>query len=237
MNIKEKIIKSQHILFDQDLSDDIDTSLFDPAVLQQRDAITGKAMGRGVTYFFNHARHHLVLRHYRRGGLVAKISDDRYIWQGLNQTRAWQEWHLMAKLHALGLPVPQPFAAHVRHQGLFYTADIITVLIADVTPLGETLKHDPLESGDWEKIGKTIRTFHNHGVFHADLNAHNILLTKDKVFLTDFDKGKILPVNTQWQKDNLQRLHRSLKKQQALNPGFHFNEADWEILQNAYKGA
>ena len=36
-----------------------------------QNAITGQATGRGTTYFFKHNKNEYVLRHYRRGGLIA----------------------------------------------------------------------------------------------------------------------------------------------------------------------
>ncbi len=242
MNIKEKIIKSQYILYDQDLTNDINEPLFDPTLLQQHNLITGQAKGRGITYFFTKKGHQLVLRHYRRGGFVAKCfvangQEDRYFWTGHQQTRAWQEWHLLAKLIDLGLPVPHPFAARVLHQGLFYTADIVTVLIENAEPLGEKITKSPLEKEQWENIGKCIRHFHNNNVYHADLNANNILLADNKIFLADFDKGKIKTNSGQWKDSNLSRLKRSFKKLQSINQHFHFSESDWITLRTAYDNA
>lgn len=235
MNIKEKKIKSQYILFDKALVDDIDDTVFDPDYLQKQDMITGQAQGRGTTWFFTHGQHHLVLRHYRRGGFISNLSKDRYIWTGLNQTRAWQEWHLLAKLSQSGLPVPQPFAARIIHRGLFYTADIITVLIQDVITLANTLQQRKLGITGWENIGKCILQLHNSGLYHADLNAHNILLTsKNAAYVTDLDKGRILPLRHQWQQNNLKRLHRSLRKLTADDKDFHFTEEDWSVLVASY---
>jgi len=236
MNIKEKIINSQYILYDQDLSNDIDETLFSPEILQERDLITGQAQGRGATYFFSKDDQQLVLRHYRRGGYIAKVSHDQYIWTGYQQTRAWREWHLLAKLIDLDLPVPQPFAARVIHQGLFYTADIMTVLIENAMPLGGIINKNILEKQDWENIGKCIRCFHDNNVYHADLNANNILLANKKIFLADFDKGEIKTNGNKWKENNLQRLNRSLIKLRSANQKLHFTESDWTALLNAYNG-
>src|SRR4029453_11025308 len=59
-----------------------------------------------------------VLRHYRRGGLIAKLSQDSYLWTGAARTRSFAEWRLLAELRRRGLRVPAPIAArYVR--GLF----------------------------------------------------------------------------------------------------------------------
>jgi len=234
MNLKEKIIKSQYILYDQDVISHIEEPLFNPALLQKHNVISGQAQGRGTTYFFEKEGHQLVLRHYRRGGYIAKLSPDKYFWTGYQQTRAWQEWHLLAKMRDLGLPVPHPVAARVMRHGFLYTADIVTGLINNAKPLGEIITQSPLRNSDWENIGKCIRRFHDNNVYHADLNANNILITSTEVFLADFDKCEIKISNEVWKNNNLSRLNRSLKKLQSIHSTFHFDERDWAALTSAY---
>ena len=44
----------------------------------------------------------------------------------------------------------------------------------------------------WIAIGRCIRRFHDLGVCHADLNAHNMLLNEDaKVYMIDFDQCQL----------------------------------------------
>ena len=64
----------------------------------------------------------------------------------------------------------------------------------------------------WAAIGRCIRRFHDYGLCHADLNAHNILLRGDReVFLIDFDRcARRQP--GMWRDANLARLRRSLDK-------------------------
>ena len=65
--------------------------LFD---LEQR-ATPGKVEqvrgGRGSVSFLELAGDYFVLRRYLRGGLVARISKDRYAWTGLEQSRPFRE--------------------------------------------------------------------------------------------------------------------------------------------------
>ena len=56
----------------------------------------------------------LVLRHYRRGGWMARLMGDRYLWRGEALTRSFIEWHLLYVMHRAGLPVPLPIAAGYR---------------------------------------------------------------------------------------------------------------------------
>src|SRR5256885_5918874 len=132
-----------------------------------------------------------VLRHYRRGGLIARVSGDRYVWQGEQSTRPFEEWQLTYRLHRAGLPVPAPLAARYRHHGFTYTGDIITERVAVVGSLSECLRTGALSVLTWIAIGRCIRRFHDLGVCHADLNAHNVLLSEEAVYLIDFDRCEL----------------------------------------------
>src|SRR5690606_5957198 len=129
-------------------------------------------------------------RHYRRGGIFGPWLVDRYLWLGLVRTRAVREWTLLAELYGQGLPVPRPVAVRVCRTGLCYRADIVTERIAPAESLAERLAREPLSASGWRAIGACIRRFHDAGIWHADLNAHNVLLTADGPHLLDFDRGR-----------------------------------------------
>ena len=63
--------------------------LFDLAVWRERGQVTEITGGRGSVFFLDDAAQQLVLRRYRRGGLVARISLDRYLWLGETRNRAF----------------------------------------------------------------------------------------------------------------------------------------------------
>jgi len=110
--------------------------------------------------------------------------------------------------------------------------------IADVKTLDQLLTERKLEPHEWRGVGECIRQFHDAGIYHADLNANNILLDKNsKVYLIDFDKGerrKAMQKNSQWMQNNLQRLKRSLLKQQRIRNNYFFTEENWQLLLVAY---
>lgn len=166
--------------------------------------------GRGAAWFIRRGDGDWVLRHYRRGGLVARISRDRYFWVGEGSVRSVAEFRLLQRLGRLGLPVPKPVAAMYRRRGLGYRAALIIERIADARPMTRLLEGG--ERTDWSQIGATIAQFHRAGVDHADLNANNILLADGRVWLIDFDRGRIREVHPDWQRSNLLRLERSLRK-------------------------
>ena len=87
----------------------------------------------------------------------------------------------------------------------------------------------------WIGIGRCIRRFHDLGVCHADLNAHNLLLNEDaKVYLIDFDRCQLRREGL-WRDGNLVRLRRSLEKVTYGMPAERFGEADWHGLLDGYQ--
>jgi 3-deoxy-D-manno-octulosonic acid kinase len=216
----------------------INTDWFAPDILRQKGHLQGKAQGRGNAWFIRIDNTDCVLRHYYRGGVIANLLHDRYFWIGLARTRAWQEWHLLAKLCELNLPAPHPVAAKVHRAGLFYRADLITRRIPNTQTLAQCLKSEPMPHSLWQKIGNTIARFHVEKIWHADLNARNILIdNQNKVFLIDFDKARFRPHTQRWQQKNLQRLQRSLHKINDSGEALHFDGSSWKQLIRGYKAA
>ena len=234
MNLVQLQEQNCYILYDQELTGQVDSAWFTPEYWQAQLSVVGQAQGRGTTWFVQHQEQHWVLRHFHRGGLMATLLGDRYWWAGLANTRAWREWHLLAQLHAAGLPVPAPVAARVCRHGLFYTAQLITAYLPQVRSLAAALRAGALGSKQWQQIGKTLKQLHQHGVYHADLNAHNILIGEHgQVYVIDFDRGAIRAGHT-WRKANLWRLKRSLHKLASQYSPFYFSELDFATLREAY---
>jgi 3-deoxy-D-manno-octulosonic acid kinase len=226
------------ILYDAAAIDPPGLDFFDPERLEAQGQVVGAEQGRGAVCIFRQGESEYVLRHYRRGGLVARLSHDRYVWTGLSRTRAWREWHLLAWMHERGLAVPRPVAARVRRRGAFYTADLVTLRLARVWTLADLLGRWALPEDAWREIGATIASFHAAGVCHADLNARNIVLDDaGKVFLLDFDRARRMPGQGRWQQANLERLRRSLDKFGAEDIMFRFEEQGWDWLMDGYSAA
>ena len=208
-----------HILYDADSLCDagkapqIGPSTFDPAWWQAKGRITGQAPGRGASLFLNAGNgEEWVLRPYRRGGLVARLSEARYLWTGLERTRAFRELRLTADLHTRGLPVPRPVAADVTRHGPTYAAALITVRISGARALASLLENGEADDDLLQCVGATIRRFHDVGLDHVDLNARNLLVGEEgKVWLIDLDRCRLRPDGA-WKGRNLERLERSLVK-------------------------
>lgn len=222
------------VLYDAQRLTQVSGDWFEPSYWRGEDRVVGEAAGRGSVIFVRHDDETWVLRHYHRGGFVGRFVSDRYLWRGLEQTRAFREWRLLSELCALELPVPAPIAARVRRRGIGYTADIITGYIANTRSFEAMLDEGDACLESWNLIGKTLRRFHDLGVDHSDLNVRNILLDDARrVYLIDFDKGEMRGMGT-WRDGNLSRLKRSLQKT-ALETGTSFDDDGWHALECGYQ--
>jgi len=237
--IEEKELQKgrQWILYDgsvEDIDPDSWPDLFEPAFLENNGLTGSTAAGRGKVYFFSRGSLKLVLRHYRRGGLLGKVNSDCYLGFSSEGSRPFREWRLLRKLYELKLPVPRPAAARITRGPGFYRGDLLTHEIENASTLSSLLREGPLGEDAWRSVGSTIRLFHDQGASHSDLNAANILLRDREVFLLDFDKGSIRP-DGGWKTAQLERLERSLEKWRRLADAFHFSKPDWEALLAGYK--
>jgi 3-deoxy-D-manno-octulosonic acid kinase len=204
-------------------------ALFDPDFWIARDEIAAVAAGRGSAWFVGPAPHRWVLRHFRRGGMIANFSRDRYLWAGEERVRAFAEWRLLEYLTQRNLRVPKPVAAFYRRSGPTYRCDLITLRILRAQPLSAALAAAPAAGAiDWRAVGVAIARLHRLGVDHADLNAHNILVGDGGVSIIDFDRGR-LRAPGKWAAANLERLKRSLTKIGAAT--------DWSELMAGYEAA
>jgi len=186
--------------------------LFDRDLLRERGEVEDAQGGRGSISFIRIGEARLVLRRYLRGGLAAKLSRDRYLWLGEERTRAFREFHLLSQLRELSLPVPRPVAARYQRGLLTYRGELVTELLPGTESLAARWLAGRDRREDWEEAGRCIRRFHEAGVQHADLNAHNVMLgAAGGVWLLDFDRGRLREPGP-WQERVLARLARSLQK-------------------------
>lgn len=223
------------ILFDAAISPQVDDDWFVPDYWRQRGALHVQAGGRGGVAMIATPAGECVLRHYRRGGQVARLLADRYLWRGREHTRSFREFRLLAQIAAMGLPGPVPVAARVRRRGLFYTADLITRRIAGARTLVECLALGQLDAELAAATGALVARFHRAGVWHADLNAHNVLVAPAGLYLIDFDRGRLRAPAEGWRRANLQRLRRSLLKVGAGPDLGAFETGLWAPLLAQYE--
>ncbi|MDE1961108.1 MAG: 3-deoxy-D-manno-octulosonic acid kinase [Xanthomonadaceae bacterium] len=228
------------IVFDPDAvaQAHFDPDWFDPEHWRTRVPVQAAAGGRGAALFIDAPFGQCALRHYRRGGMAARVLADRYLWTGPERTRSFAEFRLLQSLRGKGLHVPQPVAARYRRRGAQYRADIITRRIERAATLAQLLAQGGIDSTLAACVGAEIARFHAAGAYHADLNAHNVLQSDAAVWLIDFDRGALRAPARGWQQANLERLKRSLRKLGAARDGEDaFESGLWQALLAAYDKA
>ena len=220
------------ILFDRERLRQAEGALFDPVQWGARARPVDEG-GRGSAWFIDAPFGASVLRQYRRGGLVARLVNDRYLWRGSQHTRSFAEFRLMRALRAMHLPVPRPIAAFYLREGLTYRCAILMERIEGVRSLADRARVAG-RGAPWEETGRLIARFHRAGLDHADLNAHNILFDGNgHGWLIDFDRGVQRIPATAWRERNLKRLLRSLLKLRGER-SVDDVEKDFARLRRAY---
>jgi len=223
------------MLFDHVLLPQADPSLFDP-----QDVANGAQPvavgGRGSAWFVHTEAGDGVLRHYRRGGVVARFSRETYLWGGAERTRSFREFRLLQVLRARGLPVPTPLAAAYWRRGTGYRAALLMLRLTETRSMGGCFDHG--EAPLWGDIGRTIARFHRAGVCHADLNVDNVLMDAScNCWLIDFDRGVLRAPGLGWQCANLARLRRSVRKRMGARADAGEGANGWEALLAGWNNA
>ena len=230
---------------------------FDPALYDTDDQSLGRDhaqihSGRGTVQSFSYQDVPLLLKQYRRGGMIRFVSKDQYIWRGFERTRAVRELRLLANLYSQGLPVPRPVGCRIqRHQSgqslslpALYRAYLLSEFLPDCHGLDQRLKNasdSDHDSISWQNIGQCLARFRRAGVFHADLNLSNILTdSSGNNYLIDFDRGRLMPHGSarynRFASRMLQRLFRSMDKQEASHVECRVSKADRGLLSDAFWG-
>lgn len=225
----------------QTLAGEPEDGLFEAAHWRAAGRLLHEARGRGAAHFVRAKGERSgpgawVLCHYRRGGLFARVNHDRYLWTGAARSRPGREMRLLATLYNRGLAVPRPVAARAeRCAGFWYRADLLKVAIRHGLPLADRLMRGPMAGTGWQALGGLIAGLHRADVWHADLNARNILVCDDtRFYLLDFDRARYRADGT-WRRANLARLRSSLDKFAIKALDFQFAEQDWAALVGGYQ--
>lgn len=236
MNPVTESLANVSILHDADAVSDFPPQYFDPEHWRENGGYEGEAEeGKGSTVFVRHEGQSWAMRHYCRGGGMALLFRDIYLWLGLQRTRPWREWYLLAKLHEQGLPVPAPIAARVVRSRFVYRADLVMQKIENARIWQDYMREDALRATDWQALGRFLRRFHDAGLYHHDLNIRNIMRTGDgELYLIDFDQARLRSSGSAWKRQNLERLHRSIDKLQRQGIDLHFSEPSWRQMLQGY---
>jgi 3-deoxy-D-manno-octulosonic acid kinase len=154
----------------------------------------------------------LVIKHYRRGGLLRYLIKGRYLRVG--KTRGQREFELLDLAGSSGIHVPQPVAYAYRGR-LFYAAWLVTRSIREPVTLARLSQQDVEEARQVvpaaaEQIGLLIK----NKILHVDLHPGNVVIDDSRqVYLLDFDKGRVFRGSREKLKDRyIARWRRAVDK-------------------------
>lgn len=170
----------------------------------------------------------LFARINRRGGLIHHVLKDLYV--GIC-ARPVLELAVAAEARRRGIPVAEPIGAMVEWVApIVYRSMFLTRALAGMT-LWEFLCIDDdafVRAHVIEQARQALDTMHRLGLFHADLNLHNLFVTQSResfaVTILDLDKAQLFrgPVPARMRARNLARLRRSARK---LDPDRRYLDA------------
>lgn len=212
-------------------------AVFDPGWFEAGDrGGSDFSGGRGNVVRRSTAAGELVLRHYLRGGLPRHLVRRHYLWTGAERTRAFREFRLLQALAGAGLRVPEAVAARYWRRGPVYRAALVTALVPAAQTLLERLEQAPAQAPMLlERTAEAVAALHAQGVWHADLNASNLLIDADgAVWLIDFDRARTGIHDRGRLAANLERLRRSLRKR-LPGPALAAAEAAWPALLSHWR--
>lgn len=176
----------------------------------------------------------LVVRRSARGGMVRHFITDAYA--GIDP-RPFRELRITAEARRRGVSVAEPMGAMVEWivPGL-YRGFFMTRAISGMT-LWEFMRTDDdpaVREHVLMKARAAIVTMHDRGILHADLNLHNLMVTRSgesfAAVILDLDKAQIgaHPISSAGRRSNARRLLRSAHK---LDPeGKFFDKRELGIL-------
>lgn len=222
--------KYEAIVYDADRLPRPNSTWFDEGGWPQIEKTMG---GRGGSWLINSEWGKIVLKHYRRGGWAARVTENRYWFRGWEKSRAFIEWRLLAGLYQRKLPVPVPLAAYCQKYGMTYRCALITKFI----PRTVALQHMPFDQFHqahiWRRVGYALRQFVDAGVEHVDLNLGNILCdSEEKIYWVDFDRARVRqPGFTP--KAMIRRLLRSIQQRRQQDDDFSLEDSG-QISQDQF---
>ena len=136
-----------------------------------------------------------------------------------------KEWFVAYQLQKKNLPLPKPLGWMERQRwGVVRESCYLSEAIGSGASLIDNLssqKKIPMES-----LAKTVRAFHDAGLFHKDLHGGNFLWDETSFFLTDLHRARILrSVSLGKRLWNLSQLFHSLRSRWEKEDLLRFLEA------------
>ncbi|HSP95882.1 MAG TPA: lipopolysaccharide kinase InaA family protein [Candidatus Dormibacteraeota bacterium] len=158
----------------------------------------------------------VVLRPYRRGGLIGRVNRGRYL--GL-AARPFRELRAAVAVAAAGVPTPEPLGAAVLWDapGL-YRGAFVTRELWGAANLWRFLQQAPAaqRGAACAAAAALVRRLHDAGALHPDLNLQNFLIRRGAsgidAWLIDLDGVRFTAVSARHRRAAFDRICRSIRK-------------------------
>jgi len=182
-----------------------------------------------------------VVRHYRRGGVIASWLGDRYLSVGV--PRPLRELHASLEARRRGIPTPRVVAGTVHPGPVFYRADLVTEGIPGGADLAEVLFGDASAALDDEAAlvaaGALVRALEAACVLHPDVNAKNVVLQAQAggihAHVVDLDGCRVGSASVRTRSHPMRRrLERSLRRHEARSDR-PLGPRAWAALRDGYE--
>jgi len=154
----------------------------------------------------------LVVKHYRRGGLLGRMVKRRYVRWGKSRSQLEFEWLLKAR--DLGFNVPEPLLFANRGYPIYRTW-LVTREIKSPVDLARLSGEDEKRARKaMVSVIEQISRLIDHRIMHVDLHPGNVVVDPtDRVYLLDFDKGKFYQgPKTRLRNRYINRWQRAVRK-------------------------
>jgi 3-deoxy-D-manno-octulosonic acid kinase len=130
----------------------------------------------------------VVVKTFRRGGLLARLVERTYLRTGKVRSRI--EFEQMEKALKMGVRTPKPVAFAYKGS-LFYQAWLITREIPSAQSLAQLSNTAPNQAtAALQELDRQVSILIDHKILHADFHPGNVLVDESgRVYLIDFDKA------------------------------------------------
>lgn len=158
----------------------------------------------------------VVLRPYRRGGLIARVNRSRYL--GLSP-RPFRELRTAVAVARAGVPTPEPLGAAVLWDapGLYRGAFVSRELWGAANLWRFLQQAPPAQRGPaCAAAAAVVRRLHDTGALHPDLNLQNLLIRRAasgiEAWLIDLDGVRFATVTPRHRQAAFARICRSIRR-------------------------
>jgi lipopolysaccharide kinase (Kdo/WaaP) family protein len=174
----------------------------------------------------------MFMRRYRRGGMMRFLVSDLYVGEA---PRPLQELAVTLTARKRGLPVAQPLGAAMQwlapglYRGWFLTRALEGRTLWDLL-LYDTDQATRRQALEQARV--SIERLHEGGLYHADLNFHNLFVCEGerplRVVVLDLDKARLYPaaLPQSLRRANFKRLARSARRLAAAGAVLSGSERD-----------